>query len=75
MKMIHDIFIVADENFADHVVPYQKEDQFLLQKYRRVIKANFGEWVFTEGYYKITVESSFFGLIKKVTLEKLKMSI
>ena len=75
MKTVDEIIIVADKKRENYTLPFQEQDLFLLKKHRKIVYANFGEWVFSDGFYKLTVESSFFGLIKKLTLEKLTMQI
>ena len=75
MKTVDEIIIVADKKRKDVALPFQTQDLVLLKKHRRIIYANFGEWIFSDGFYKITVESSFFGLVKKLTLIKLDMPV
>ena len=75
MKTVDEIIIVADRSKERYIKPFQREDLLLIKKHYELINSTIGDTKIPEGFYKIRVSFYFFGLVKRVTLEKLKMQV
>ena len=70
-----DEFILVSDRQREHILAFQKEDHVLWKKHRKLLNQVFTGCFLEFGFYKFTVKSYFFGLVKEVECEKLNMSI
>lgn len=71
---VEEIIIVSDGE-QGWVKPYSEEDLIAIKKNYGSIMAVFDGTFLKTGFWKLTIKSYFFGCYKRLTLEKLKMSL
>lgn len=75
MKTTVDEIILVSDSRIGAIMPWQKEDLDCFRKHRKAIHSAFAGAFLENGYWKITVKSTFFGVHKELIMEKLRMSL
>lgn len=71
---IEEIILVSDSRIG-HITPYSEDDLALIKKHWSAIDAVYGGIFLEDGFWKLTIKTTWFGLRKEITLKKLEMSL